>query len=128
MNNWFLLGKMIVACFELLGWIYNSKGRKGNGFDGYEDGLVLMFLMEFVLWRLIVHTISFFSMITQSSQTCKKTWHKEHKYVQKEMISSFFILTQNVKWNRLRKIKSVIFSPIYDIDNNPFLINSHEKN
>jgi len=40
---------MTVACFELLGWIYNSKWRKGDGFDGYGDGLVLMFLMELVL-------------------------------------------------------------------------------
>ena len=44
-----LAGKIIVACFELFGWIYNSKGRKGNGFDGYGHGLVLMILMTLVL-------------------------------------------------------------------------------
>ena len=44
-----LVGKVIVACFELLGWIYNSKGRKDNGLDGYGHGLILMFLMKLVL-------------------------------------------------------------------------------
>lgn len=84
MNNWLLLEKMIVACFVILGWIYNSKGRKVNDFGRYGHGLVFMFLMELVLWRPIVCTM-FSSMIIQSSQTCKKTWHKEHKCVQKEM-------------------------------------------
>ena len=44
-----LVGKMTVACFEFIGWIYNSKGRKGNGLDGYGHGLVLMFLMKSVI-------------------------------------------------------------------------------
>ena len=46
-----------MAFFEFLGWIYNSKGRKGNDLDGYGHGLglVLMFLMKLVLRRPIVH-------------------------------------------------------------------------
>ena len=54
-----LAKKIIVAWFEVLGWFYNSKGRKGNGFDGYGDGLVLMLLMELVVWKPIMCTISF---------------------------------------------------------------------
>ena len=53
MNNWLLLGKMTVACFEFLGWIYNSKGRKGNGFDGYGHGLILMFLIDQLCIELV---------------------------------------------------------------------------
>ena len=52
-----LAGKTTVACFKLLGWIYNSKGRKSNGFDEYGHGLVLMFLMRLVFWRPIFVTI-----------------------------------------------------------------------
>ena len=124
-----LNGKIIVACFELLSWIYNSKGRKGNGLDGYGHGLVLMFLMKLVLWRPIMHATVFLQWSFNHPKPAKKTWHKEHKYVKKEMANSYLILMKNlnVKWNRLRKIKSVIFSPIHDIDNNPFLRNNHEK-
>lgn len=49
-----LAQKLIVACFELIGWIYKSKGRKGNGLDGSGHGLVPMFLMRSVLRRPIV--------------------------------------------------------------------------
>ena len=125
-----LAGKIIVACFELLGWIYNSKGRKGNSLDGYGHGLLLMFLMKLVLWRQIVPANWFPSMIIWSSKTCKKKLNIKNISVLKKKwpIPLWFLRKYlNVKWNSLRKIKSVIFSPIHDIDNNPFLRNNHEK-
>ena len=43
-----LARKITMVCVEFLGWIYNSRGRKGNVLDGYGHGLVLMILMKLV--------------------------------------------------------------------------------